>query len=50
MECCESCENAVENLPESVSLEGLTPQQYLNVVAGLCTDCLRCEDQEAPSC
>lgn len=43
---CENCENAIENLPETVSFIGLTSEQYLNVRIGLCMDCQHCNENQ----
>lgn len=39
IEQCAECENAIHNLPKTVSLEGLNPTQLINVQVGLCLDC-----------
>lgn len=36
---CETCENAIKNLPKTVCFDGLTPTQLQNISIGLCLDC-----------
>ncbi len=43
---CQKCENYLENLPAG-ALEGLSPVQALNALAGLCVGCDQCPAPQA---
>ena len=39
---CKHCPNLICNLPPTVRLEGLTPEQVIRVQLGLCIECAHC--------